>query len=125
VTVVQKYGGTSVGSVERLRNVARRVAARAVDGEQIAVVVSAMGKTTDELLTLAREVNPRPPRRETDLLMATGEMVSSASSKAKPAAFWATARAKATSWSESMKENAPAKASIYMGLTGWLFRAVV
>jgi len=78
VTVVQKYGGTSVGSVERLRNVARRVAARAVDGEQIAVVVSAMGKTTDELLTLAREVNPRPPRRETDLLMATGEMVSSA-----------------------------------------------
>ncbi|MDE2966254.1 MAG: aspartate kinase [Chloroflexota bacterium] len=78
MTVVQKYGGTSVGSVERLRNVARRVAARAADGEHLAVVVSAMGKTTDELLSLAREVNPRPPRRETDLLMATGEMVSSA-----------------------------------------------
>ncbi len=78
MTVVQKYGGTSVGSVERLRNVARRVAKRASDGEQLAVVVSAMGKTTDELLSLAREVNPRPPRRETDLLMATGEMVSSA-----------------------------------------------
>ena len=78
MTIVQKYGGTSVGSVERLRNVARRVAARAAEGEQIAVVVSAMGKTTDELLSLAREVNPRPPRRETDLLMATGEMVSSA-----------------------------------------------
>ena len=78
MTVVQKYGGTSVGSVERLRNVARRVASRADEGEQVAVVVSAMGKTTDELLSLAREVNPRPPRRETDLLMATGEMVSSA-----------------------------------------------
>jgi len=78
VTVVQKYGGTSVGSVERLRNVARRVASRAQDGERVAVVVSAMGKTTDELLALAREVDPRPPMRETDLLMATGEMVSSA-----------------------------------------------
>lgn len=78
MTVVQKYGGTSVGSVERLRNVAHRVAARAIDGEQVAVVVSAMGKTTDDLLALARDVNPRPPRRETDLLMATGEMVSSA-----------------------------------------------
>lgn len=78
MTVVQKYGGTSVGSVERLRKVAGRVASRAAEGEQVAVVVSAMGKTTDELLSLAREVNPRPPRRETDLLMATGEMVSSA-----------------------------------------------
>ncbi|MYD54735.1 MAG: aspartate kinase [Chloroflexi bacterium] len=78
MTVVQKYGGTSVGSVERLRNVAHRVATRATDGERLAVVVSAMGKTTDDLLSLAREVNPRPPRRETDLLMATGEMVSSA-----------------------------------------------
>ena len=78
MTVVQKYGGTSVGSVDRLRNVARRVAASAAEGEQLVVVVSAMGKTTDDLLSLAREVNPRPPRRETDLLMATGEMVSSA-----------------------------------------------
>ncbi len=78
MTIVQKYGGTSVGTVDRLRNVARRVAARAAEGEQIAVVVSAMGKTTDDLLSLARAVSPRPPRRETDLLMATGEMVSSA-----------------------------------------------
>lgn len=78
MTVVQKYGGTSVGSVERLRNVARRIADRAATGERLAVVVSAMGKSTDDLLALANEVNPRPPRRETDLLMATGEMVSSA-----------------------------------------------
>ncbi|MYF22670.1 MAG: aspartate kinase, partial [Chloroflexi bacterium] len=76
MTVVLKFGGTSVGSIERLRNVARRVASTASEGEQIAVVVSAMGKTTDELLSLAREINPRPPRRETDLLMVTGEMVS-------------------------------------------------
>ncbi len=78
MTVVQKYGGTSVGSVERLRNVARRIADRAATGERLAVVVSAMGKSTDDLLALANQVNPRPPRRETDLLMATGEMVSSA-----------------------------------------------
>ncbi len=78
MTVVQKYGGTSVGSVERLRNVARRIADRAATGERLAVVVSAMGKSTDDLLALANEVNSRPPRRETDLLMATGEMVSSA-----------------------------------------------
>ncbi len=76
--IVQKYGGTSVGSVERLQTVAQRIAARVADGDQLAVVVSAMGKTTDDLISLAREVSPRPPRRETDLLMATGEMVSSA-----------------------------------------------
>ena len=78
MTIVQKYGGTSVGSIERLQNVARRIARRAADGEGVAVVVSAMGKSTDELLALAQEVHPRPPRRETDLLIATGEMVSSA-----------------------------------------------
>ena len=78
MTVVQKYGGTSVGSIERLQRVAARIARRASQGEQLAVVVSAMGKTTDDLLRLAGEVNRRPPRRETDLLMATGEMVSSA-----------------------------------------------
>lgn len=78
MTVVQKYGGTSVGSVERLQAVAARVAARAKTGEQVAVVVSAMGKTTDELLSLAGAVSRRPPRREIDMLLATGEMVSSA-----------------------------------------------
>ncbi len=78
MTIVQKYGGTSVGSIERLQNVARRIARRAAEGDGVAVVVSAMGKSTDELLALARDVHPRPPRRETDLLIATGEMVSSA-----------------------------------------------
>ena len=78
MTVVQKYGGSSVASVERLRHVAARVGARAGDGESMAVVVSAMGKTTDGLLELASELSSRPPRRETDMLLATGEMVSAA-----------------------------------------------
>ena len=76
--VVQKYGGTSVGTVERLERVARRIADRAAEGSRLAVVVSAMGKSTDELLSLARSVSRRPPQREMDMLLATGEMVSSA-----------------------------------------------
>ena len=78
MTVVQKYGGTSVGSVERLQAVAKRIARRAAQGQPIAVVVSAMGKTTDELVALAAQISPRPPRREMDMLLATGEIVSSA-----------------------------------------------
>ena len=78
MTVVQKYGGTSVGSVERLQAVAARIARRAAQGQPIAVVVSAMGKTTDELVALAAQISPRPPRREMDMLLATGEIVSSA-----------------------------------------------
>lgn len=67
-----------MGSVERLQRVASRVADRARGGERMAVVVSAMGKSTDELLSLARSVSSRPRRRETDLLLSTGEVVSSA-----------------------------------------------
>ena len=78
MTVVQKYGGTSVGSVERLQAVAERIAQRAAQGQPMAVVVSAMGKTTDDLIALAQAISPRPPRREMDMLLATGEMVSSA-----------------------------------------------
>lgn len=78
MTVVQKYGGTSVGSVERLQAVAERIAQRAAQGQPVAVVVSAMGKTTDDLIALAQAISARPPRREMDMLLATGEMVSSA-----------------------------------------------
>ncbi len=74
--IVQKYGGTSVGSTERLQNVARRVAQRVDAGGQLVVVVSAMGKTTDQLVALAREITPQPEGREYDMLLATGEMVS-------------------------------------------------
>ncbi len=76
--IVQKYGGTSVGSVERIFNVARRVAGCARSGNAVAVVVSAMGDTTDDLLALARSVSEKPPERETAMLLTTGEQVSAA-----------------------------------------------
>ena len=76
--IVQKYGGTSVGSVARLRAVATQVAALRAEGHAVAVVVSAMGDSTDRLLDLARELTPEPPPRELDALLATGEMVSTA-----------------------------------------------
>ena len=72
--VVQKYGGSSVADADKLRNVARRVAESAAGG-QLVVVVSAMGKTTDGLLTLARQLASTPDPRETDMLLATGEQV--------------------------------------------------
>jgi aspartate kinase len=74
--IVQKYGGTSVGSVERIRAVAERVAASRAAGDGIIVVVSAMAGETNRLLQLASEVSHRPAARETDVLLATGEQVS-------------------------------------------------
>jgi aspartate kinase len=77
--IVQKYGGTSVGTAERIRDVvARRIADRAAAGDSLVVVVSAMGKTTDELTALARQMSAHPPAREMDLLLSTGEIVSAA-----------------------------------------------
>ena len=76
--LVQKFGGTSVGSIARIRAVASQVAAARAAGHAVAVVVSAMGDTTDRLLDLARELTPEPPPRELDALFATGEMVSAA-----------------------------------------------
>src|SRR3990170_6447522 len=72
--IVQKYGGSSVADVDKLRNVARRVAASA-SGNQLVVVVSAMGKTTDGLLGLAQQITSAPDPREMDMLLATGEQV--------------------------------------------------
>lgn len=74
--VVQKYGGTSVGSVERIQSVAQRIQKTVNQGHQVVVVVSAMGKTTDTLVNLAHEINPNPSRREMDMLLSTGEQVS-------------------------------------------------
>lgn len=74
--IVQKYGGTSVGSVERIQAVAARVARAAQAGQAIVVVVSAMGKTTDGLVKLANEISANPSRREMDMLLSTGEQVS-------------------------------------------------
>ncbi|MGJ5674535.1 MAG: aspartate kinase [Nostochopsis sp.] len=74
--IVQKYGGTSVGSVERVVCVAQRVSQAAKAGNSIVVVVSAMGKTTDGLVKLAAEISKNPCRREMDMLLSTGEQVS-------------------------------------------------
>lgn len=74
--IVQKYGGTSVGSVERIQAVARRVKATVAAGHQVVVVVSAMGKTTDSLVQLAYAISDRPSQREMDMLLSTGEQVS-------------------------------------------------
>jgi aspartate kinase len=76
--LVQKYGGTSVDGPERLRAVAKRVAAARAAGDDLVVVVSAMGQTTDALIALARDVSPAPSRRELDMLLSTGERVSMA-----------------------------------------------
>lgn len=74
--VVQKFGGTSVGSAERIRNVARRVAATRAQGHQVIVVVSAMSGETNRLLALGHEMSARPSDRELDALVSTGEQVS-------------------------------------------------
>jgi aspartate kinase len=74
--IVQKYGGTSVGSVERIQAVAQRVMQTAKAGHSVVVVVSAMGKTTDGLVKLAYEISANPSRREMDMLLSTGEQVS-------------------------------------------------
>ncbi len=76
--LVQKYGGTSVDGPERIRAVARRVAAARAAGHDTVVVVSAMGQSTDELIGLARQVSREPNRRELDMLLTTGERVSMA-----------------------------------------------
>lgn len=74
--VVQKYGGTSVGSIDKIKAVAKRVIAEKDKGKNIVVVVSAMGKTTDHLVNLSREISKNPSKRDLDMLLSTGEQVS-------------------------------------------------
>jgi aspartate kinase len=71
--IVQKYGGTSVGNTDRIKNVANRVAKYRQRGDQVVVVVSAMSGVTDNLIKLAKEIMPLPSEREMDMLLATGE----------------------------------------------------
>lgn len=73
--IVQKFGGTSVATTERIKNVRNRVIEEVKNGHQVVVVVSAMGKTTDHLVTLANELSSRPSKREMDMLLTTGEQV--------------------------------------------------
>ena len=76
--IVQKYGGTSVADPERMRNVARHIAATRAAGHDLVVVVSAMGNATDNLMQLAHQVSANPPSREMDMLLTTGERISMA-----------------------------------------------
>jgi aspartate kinase len=76
--VVQKYGGSSVGTIEKIKKVAETVIKRKMSGEDLVVVVSAMGDTTDELIALAKAITLNPDKRELDALLSTGEMISSA-----------------------------------------------
>ncbi|MDD3225260.1 MAG: aspartate kinase [Clostridium sp.] len=75
--IVQKYGGSSVASIEKIRNVARTVVRKKNEGNSVVVVVSAMGDTTDNLLNLAKGISEEPDKRELDALLSTGEMMSS------------------------------------------------
>ena len=74
--VVQKYGGSSVGDVERMKRVAARIVGTRNEGHDVVVVVSAMGDTTDELVDMAARINRRPPQRELDILLTAGERIS-------------------------------------------------
>ena len=75
--IVQKYGGSSVSDVQKINHVSRRIIERLKEGHRIVVVVSAMGNTTDQLLSLARSITDSPNPRETDVLLSTGEIVAS------------------------------------------------
>ncbi|OGO78388.1 MAG: aspartate kinase [Clostridiales bacterium GWB2_37_7] len=74
--VVQKFGGTSVGTIEKIKAVAKKVIERKEQGNEMVVVVSAMGKTTDSLISMAKEISPNPNKRELDMLVSTGEQIS-------------------------------------------------
>jgi aspartate kinase len=76
--VVQKYGGSSVADAEGIKRVAKRIVATRKAGNQVVVVVSAMGDTTDDLMDLANQVTPAPPKRELDMLLTSGERISMA-----------------------------------------------
>jgi len=74
--IVQKFGGTSVADVEKIKSAARKAIRAQNQGHQVVMVVSAMGKTTDILMKLSNEISERPPAREMDMLLSTGEQVS-------------------------------------------------
>ena len=74
--IVQKFGGSSVKDAERVMNVARRIVATYDEGNDVIVVVSAQGDTTDDLIEKAKEINPAASKREMDMLLSTGEQIS-------------------------------------------------
>src|ERR1700731_4363477 len=77
-TVVMKFGGTSVADAERIQRAARRIVAQREAGKRVVAVLSARGKTTDDLIRMAEEVSATPDPREMDMLLSTGERISCA-----------------------------------------------
>ena len=75
--IVQKYGGTSVANTDKIKNIAKEISKRSKSGSQIVVVVSAMGDTTDNLIAMTKEISDNPSLRELDMLLATGEQITS------------------------------------------------
>ena len=100
--VVQKYGGTSVGTVEKIKNVARRVARARDEGHQVVVVVSAMAGETDKLVGLANDICEIPDEREYDVLVASGEQVTIAllSMCLKSMGYDATKKTSGSCWAD-------------------------
>ena len=75
---MQKYGGSSVATPQRIKKIAARIVKAKKEGHQLVIVVSAMGNTTDNLVELMEKINPNPPKRELDLILSTGEIISAA-----------------------------------------------
>jgi len=110
--IVQKYGGTSMGSPERIAAVAERVQRARADGDDVVVVVSAMSGETDRLIKLAKSVNAQPPAREMDVLLATGEQASIALLAMALAARGVAARSFTGAQVHILTDSAHAKARI-------------
>ena len=110
--VVQKYGGSSVGTAERIKRGAERIVATRKDGHDVVVVVSAMGDTTDNLMGLAQQVSPAPPPRELDMLLTSGERISNALVAMAISALGAQARSFTGSQAGVITDSAHGKARI-------------
>jgi aspartate kinase len=110
--VVQKYGGSSLADAESIKRVARRIVETRKNGNDVCVVVSAMGDTTDELLDLAEEVSPLPPAREMDMLLTAGERISMALVAMAIANLGHTARSFTGSQAGVITDSAHGKARI-------------
>ena len=110
--IVQKYGGSSVASAERIKRVAERIVAARKAGNEVVVVVSAMGDTTDELLDLAQQVAPVPPARELDMLLTSGERLSNSLVAMAISALGAEARSFTGSQAGVITDSAHGRARI-------------
>ena len=73
--LIKKFGGTSVGDINKIKNIARQISIGKENGHDIVIVVSAMGNSTDQLSTLAKSISINPPKRDLDMLLSTGEQV--------------------------------------------------